>query len=72
MAALHPQIVHFTIVFILVGMASRRPVEHPGIGDLELAERQLIDVAGALICGGKRGRQPMQPAPDECSGHGEQ
>src|SRR5688572_31598685 len=25
------------------------PVEHPGVGDLELTERQLVDVAGAPV-----------------------
>jgi len=32
----------------------RRPVEYPGVGDLELAKRQLVDVAGAHIRAGER------------------
>jgi hypothetical protein len=30
------------------------PVEHPGVGDLELADRQFVDVAGAQVGGGER------------------
>ena len=46
--------------------ASRRgPVKHPGVGDLELAKRQLVDVAGAHIRAGQRRGQPLVPAPEE-------
>jgi hypothetical protein len=34
----------------------RRPVEHPGVGDLELAESQVVDVTGPQILPGQRGR----------------
>ena len=44
---------------------SRRPVKHPGVGDLELAERQLLDISGAQVLTGQRGRQPPLPAPEE-------
>jgi len=29
-------------------------VEHPGVGDLELAKRELVDVPGAQIVAGQR------------------
>jgi hypothetical protein len=44
------------------------PLEHPGVGDLELAERQLVDIPGAQVSGGEGGRQPVKPAPEE-AGH---
>jgi hypothetical protein len=34
----------------------RRAVEHPGVGDLELAKREIVDVSGAQIVAGQRGR----------------
>src|SRR5258708_2862170 len=43
----------------------RRPVKHSGVGDLELAERQLVDPTRAQIVAGQRGRQPTLPAPEE-------
>src|SRR6476646_9578469 len=45
--------------------AGRRPVEHPGVGDLELAKRQLVDVTGAHIGPGQRRGQTRLPAPEE-------
>jgi hypothetical protein len=35
-----------------------RPVEHPGVGDLELPKRQVVDVPGTQVGRGERGRQP--------------
>src|SRR6476661_5886568 len=43
----------------------RRSVKHPSVGDLELAKRQLVDVAGAHIRAGQRRGQPPLPAPEE-------
>lgn len=43
----------------------RRPVKHPGVGDLELAKRQLVDVPGAQVGTRERGGQPLLPAPQE-------
>jgi hypothetical protein len=40
-------------------------VKDPGIGDLELAERQLIDIPGAQVLAGERRGQPALPAPEE-------
>jgi hypothetical protein len=34
----------------------RGPVEHPGVGDLELTKGQLVDVAGTEVLAGQRGR----------------
>ena len=42
-----------------------RSVEHPGVGNLELAKRQLVDVAGAHIRAGQRRGQPLVPTPKE-------
>src|SRR5271165_52796 len=39
--------------------------EHPGIGHLELTERQLVDVAGAQVHGGEYLREPGKPAPEK-------
>src|ERR1700752_1412371 len=43
----------------------RRPVKHLGVGDLELAKRQLVDIPGAQIPAGQRGGPPLLPAPEE-------
>jgi hypothetical protein len=43
----------------------RGPVEHPGVGDLELAERQVVDVARAQVVAGQRGGQPPLPTPEK-------
>ena len=45
--------------------ASLRSVKHIGVGDLKLAEGQLVDIAGLPVRFSKRGGQPMQPAPEE-------
>src|ERR1700747_2908193 len=42
-----------------------RTLEPPGIRDLELAKRQLVDVSGVQIRAGERGGQPLLPAPKE-------
>ena len=41
------------------------PVKHPGVGDLKLAERQLVAVAALAILAGERGRQACLPAVKE-------
>jgi hypothetical protein len=41
------------------------PVERLGVGDLVLAERQLIDVPGAQVRAGERRGRPGLPAPEE-------
>src|SRR5262245_1034651 len=43
----------------------RGPVEHPGVGDFELAKRQLVDITDAHIRPRQRRGQPPLPAPEE-------
>ncbi len=40
-------------------------VRHSGVGDLELAHRQLVGVPGPKVSPGERGWQPPLPAPEE-------
>src|SRR5437868_13138915 len=47
------------------GAPCLRPVEDAGIGDLELAEGQLIGVAGLEVVSRKRRGQSVEPAPEE-------
>src|SRR5215207_690436 len=47
------------------GAPSLGAVEHAGVGDLELAEGQLIGVASLQILSRKRRWQPVEPAPEE-------
>src|SRR5262245_2894451 len=42
-----------------------RPFKHPGIGNLELAEREVVDISGTHIGRGERRGQPIQPSPKE-------
>jgi hypothetical protein len=43
------------------GPPGRRAVKHPGIGDLELAERQVVDIPGAqIVLGEREGRRRCQ------------
>jgi hypothetical protein len=48
--------------------AGGRAGEYSGVRDLELAERQLVDVPGAQIRRGEGGWQAVEPAPEE-AGH---
>ncbi len=41
------------------------PVEDPGVGDLELAEGEFVDIAGPQIRPGERGRELVDPPPKE-------
>src|SRR6202165_731825 len=43
----------------------RRTIKHPGIRDLKLAKRQLVDVARAQVLGCPRAGQPLLPTPKE-------
>ena len=45
--------------------ASLRSVKHIGVGDLKLAEGQLVDIAGLPVRRAKLGGQALQPAPEE-------
>ena len=47
------------------GAPCLRPVEDAGIGDLELAEGQLIGVTGLEVVSRKRRGQSVEPAPEE-------
>ena len=45
--------------------ARQRAVEHPGVGELELAEGELVAVAAPAVLGGEGRGQPRQPAAEE-------
>jgi len=47
------------------GTSGLRTVEHAGVGDLELAEGQLVGVAGLEVVRCKWRGQTVEPAPEE-------